>query len=105
MVAAPMMRHAVRVTLPKGSLQESKGVKEELVVYVDKDNDIFFETKKVATQELARQLQARVGTRQEVIIFIRADKNASWGVVLELFESLRSVKGIAHVVLPTQKIN
>lgn len=103
MVTTPIMRHAVRVQLPKGSTEEAKGVQEELVVYVDKDNVLFFNNQKTTTVQLIKELQNIINKRPKISLFIRADKRASWGTVLELFDSLRTIKGIGHVVLPTQK--
>jgi biopolymer transport protein ExbD len=103
MVTAPVMRHAVRVQLPKGSSEDAKNMQEELVVYVDKENKLFFNNNKISTVQLTKELSKIVDHQPKISLFIRADKNASWGTVLELFDSLRSIKGIGHVVLPTQK--
>jgi biopolymer transport protein ExbD len=103
MVTAPVMRHAVRVQLPKGSSEDAKNMQEELVVYIDKENTLFFNNNKISTAQLIKELSKAGDRNQKNSLFIRADKNASWGTVLELFDSLRTIKGIGHVVLPTQK--
>lgn len=102
MVATPMMRHAVRVTLPKGSSQDSVSSKEGLIVYVDYENKIVFNNQTVSIESFVCQVKDLI-TEHTKSVFIRADSSASWGVVLELFDALRSVKGIEHVVLPIQK--
>jgi biopolymer transport protein ExbD len=103
MVTAPVMRHAVRVQLPKGSSQDAKNAQEELIVYVDKHNELFFNNNKMSTVQLTKELSKITNNQSKISLFIRADKNASWGTVLELFDSLRAIKGLDHVVLPTQK--
>ena len=105
MVATPMMRHAVRVTLPKGTSQDSSATKEEYIVYVDEKNNIQWNNQSVQINSLIEILKKVFDQSKEKTknVFIRADTNASWGVVLELFDALRSIKGIEHVVLPIQK--
>lgn len=103
MVTTPIMRHAVQVQLPKSSAQDAKGAQEELVVYVDKDNTLFFNNKPCKVEELIKEIQKIITNKTKTSLFVRADKRACWGTVLELFDSLRTVKGIEHVVLPTQK--
>lgn len=104
MVTTPIMRHAVQVQLPKSSAQDAKGAQEELIVYVDKDNVLFFNKKSFKNVEvLIKEIQNIIANKTKISLFVRADKRACWGTVLELFDSLRTVKGIEHVVLPTQK--
>lgn len=103
MVTTPIMRHAVQVQLPKSSSEDAKGTQEELIVYIDQDNQLFFNNKIITVIALIKDLQNISNKKRIPSLFIRADKRASWGTVLELFNSLRSVKGIEHVILPTQK--
>jgi biopolymer transport protein ExbD len=103
MVTAPMMNNAVRVTLPKGTLQEAKGVSEELVIYIDAQNNIVWNGKTVDIKTVIESLVKAIGSRKDQsAVFIRADRAASYGTVFELFEQIRS-KGIGHVVLPSTK--
>lgn len=97
------MRHAVQVQLPKSSALDGKDKLEELIVYVDKNNMLFFNNKTITKHELIKELETTINKTKINSLFIRADKHASWGTVLELFDSLRSVKGMEHVILPTQK--
>lgn len=105
MVATPMMRHAVRITLPKGNSQDTQSKKEEYVIYIDAQNNLSFENKQVTVELLITILKSIIDQSAEksLTIFIRADTSSSWGKVLEIFDALRSIKGVEHVVLPIQK--
>ena len=103
MVATPMLQNSVRVTLPKGSAQDAKGEKEELVVYVDAKNNLFLNSKALSATALIDELKKTAGKGAIKSLFIKADRSATYGTVLELFEQIRSVQGITHVVLPTAK--
>lgn len=103
MVATPMLQNSVRVTLPKGSAQDAKGEKEELVVYVDAQNNLFLNSKAFSVAALIDEIKKIAGKGTAKSLFIKADRAATYGTVLELFEKIRSVQGIAHVVLPTAK--
>lgn len=103
MVAAPMMKHAVRVTLPKGDAQESGNAQEELVVFVDAKNKLFWGSQEVTEIELVELLQTAVTKNSAAPIFIKADKLAAHGTVLELLNRIRKIPGVQHVVFPTTK--
>ncbi len=103
MVTTPMIQNAIRVTLPRGQAKEDKGSSQELVVFVDKDNHIFFDGAQVKQQQLVEILQARLGNQKDKMVFVKADQTVSYGNVLELVDHLKVVGGISHVVLATQK--
>jgi biopolymer transport protein TolR len=101
-VAAPAIQNGVRIALPKGELYAGK-TKEEVVIFVDKANTLIWEKKIVTLDQLKPLLKEKINRLKTKTIFIKADRLASYGVVLELFEQLRLIPGIEHVILPTEK--
>ena len=103
MITTPMIQNAIRVTLPKGNAKEDGGSQQELVVYVDKDTKLFFNTKELSKADLVTQLQDAIGEQKDKMVFVKADQAVSYGNVLELVDHLKVIGGISHVVLATQK--
>lgn len=103
MVAAPMMHNAIKVTLPKGTQQEGKDIKQELMVYVDAKNELFWDGKKMKVEDICATIKTVCGTKKDQVLFVKADEKSSSGTVLELIDSIKGVGGIQHVALVTQK--
>jgi biopolymer transport protein TolR len=101
-IAAPMIQNGVRVTLPKGELSAGK-MKEEVVIFVDATDVLIWEKKPITLAELKKVLAEKVERLHTKTVFIKADRSSSYGVVLELFEHIRLIPGIEHVILPTEK--
>jgi len=103
MITTPMIQNAIRVTLPKGKAKEDGGTQQEIVIYVDKDKKVFFNNKEVQGHELVAQLKERLAQQKDKMVFVKADQTVPYGNVLELVDHLKTVGGISHVVLATQK--
>jgi biopolymer transport protein ExbD len=102
MVTAPMMNNAIKVELPKGQAKEDSGAQQELIVYVDKDENLFFNgTAAKDTQDLIAQVQAAVGKQNERTLFVKADQSVRYGQVIELVDDIKMVGGVAYVALAT----
>lgn len=104
MVATPMMRNAIRVTLPKGQAQEDTSQQHELVVQINDQKELLFNGDTVASvEQLLKQLKQTIGDQQERVVHIYGAKNVDYGFVIELVDNLKSVGGIRHVALATQR--
>ncbi|HEV2916904.1 MAG TPA: biopolymer transporter ExbD [Candidatus Babeliales bacterium] len=103
MVASPMLNNMIKVTLPRGKVQEGSGLNQEIVIYIDQKNDIFFDGKSIDISVLITKLKELIGSKQDVIVFVKADEQAQYGTVLELIDNIKSVSGVQHVALATQK--
>ncbi len=103
MIAAPMMHNVIKVTLPRGSQQEGKDLKPELVVYVDAHNDLYWEGQKMSISDICKTVKGSCGTNKEQVLFVKADEKSSSGTVLELIDSIKGTGSVQHVALVTQK--
>ena len=103
MVTAPMIQNAIRVDLPKGKAKEDAGAEQELVVFLDKENQLFFNGDKMATDDVIKKVQTIAGKEGDRTVFVKADQAASYGKVIELVDQIKVVGGIKYVALATQK--
>lgn len=104
MVATPMMRNSIRVTLPKGQAQEDNSKQQDLVVQISESKELQFNGETIkSVDQLIAQLKKTIGTQQDRVVHIYGAKNVDYGFVIELVDSLKSVGGIRHVALATQR--
>ena len=101
-VSAPMMHNAIKVSLPKGNSKEDVGGRQDCVVYLDKNNQIFFNGKKYEYTQLMHEIKQNVPHNRERVVIVKADEAISYGRVIELVDQLKVV-GMKHVVLAMQK--
>ena len=84
MVTAPMMSEGLEVDLP-----ETKAVAalppdvENIVLTVRRDNTLFLDTYQIELPELETKVKLLV-TDQKKQLFLRADKNVAYGVVVQV---------------------
>ena len=103
MITTPMIQNAVRVNLPRGQAKEDSNQKQELVVYIDKDAQLFFNGNKFAQNDLIDVIKAQVGEQKDKMVFVKADRAVAYGCVLELVDVLKVIGGVSYVALATQK--
>ncbi len=102
MVATPMMKNAIKISLPEGSSKEATGNKQELIVYIDSKERIFLDDKKMALDALIVALKKRVSGNKERTVFVKADKTVPYGTVIRVVDQIKVVGGIDYVALATQ---
>ena len=104
MVATPMMHNSLRVTLPKGQAQENGNQQPEFVVEITHDKCLALNGKQCATEdELRKKLQELLGTQENKVVHIYGAQNVDYGYVIEFTDRLKTVGGIRHVALATQR--
>lgn len=102
MVTAPMMQNSIKVELPQGQAQESKGTPQELVVFIDKKQQLYFDNKKVDMPTLIKNLKTAIGKDTEKTIFVKGDRAVNYGHVINVVDQLKMVGGIKYVAMATQ---
>lgn len=103
MVATPMMQNAIRVTLPKGKVQEATATQQEIVVYVDQKGTLFLDGKELVLDQLIQALKNMMTSMTDQTVFVKADQGASYGLVIELIDKIKVVGGVKYVALATAK--
>ncbi len=105
MVITPMLQKGVQVQLAKtdNPMQMPDAEKENaLVVAVQRDGTIFFDTQKVGPEELTDKVKDRLANRTDKRVYVRADARAKYKAVVEVVDNVRSA-GVDQLVLLTEQ--
>jgi len=103
MMATPVIQNAVRITLPNGESKEDGGVQQELVVFLDKNNQLYLNKDKIEKKNLIAAIKKQVGNKTEKTVFVKADRGVNYGTVIELVDEIKIIGGVKYVALATQK--
>ena len=83
MITAPMMNNTgVELQLPQVAAKNIDDPEGKLVLSIKKTNEIFLGGTKVTWQDLAAKLKANERVKREAALYIEADTNLPYGVVL-----------------------
>jgi len=89
MVTAPMMTQGLEVDLPKTqTVTTLPETSENLVLTIRKDGTLHLDKYEVAFEDLAQQVR-RLVTDQKKLLFLRADKDVPYGLVVRVMGSLK----------------
>jgi biopolymer transport protein TolR len=98
MVTAPLMTVAVPVDLPKTQAHTLNQDKEPLVVSIDADGKVYLQDQGMKLEDLVPKLKAVTGANPDARIFVRGDKNISYGKIMEVMGTISSA-GFTKVAL------
>lgn len=89
MVTAPMMTQGVDVDLPETTAKPLQQKEEPLMVTIKKDGQIYFNKIKLDQSLLRQQLTALSKTDHEKPIFLKADKQVPYGLVVSIMADIK----------------
>ncbi|MED5261361.1 MAG: biopolymer transporter ExbD [Myxococcota bacterium] len=89
MVTAPLLYQGVDVNLPETNTQPLRLQNEPLVLSVQKNGDVFIGRKTIALDELKPKLEALFESRDSTELFLRADREAPYGLVVRAIAAAR----------------
>ena len=89
MVTAPLMQQGVDVELPRTTTQPLRLDQEPLVLTVRKDGKAFLGRQEIALTELQAKLVAVFGARGDKELYLRADREAPYGLVVKAMAAAR----------------
>jgi len=99
MLTAPFIQAGIKVRLPKAQstvIKETEGV----MLAITEKGEVYLNDTKVARKDLADALR-NLKTAGEERVFVRADKNVPYGVVMEVVGRVKEV-GIDEVGMITE---
>lgn len=102
MVATPMMKNAIKISLPEGNSKEATGKQQELVVYIDAQGRFFLGDQKLSLEKLIDELHGKAKNDKERTVYVKADKTVPYGTVIRVVDQIKVVGGIDYVALATQ---
>ena len=105
MVTAPMMVQGVDVNLPTASFAPLKGEDEHLVISVKKNQSIYINDQIINILFLSQKLEKIFENSKSRNIYLRADKDIPYGVVINIMSSIKNagIKNIGLMTLPNEK--
>jgi len=89
MATAPLMQQGMDVDLPETNTQPLRVKDTPLILSVDKQGRYFLGRKEVEADSLQQRLEAVFDARGSKEIFLRADRNAPYGVVVKAMAAAR----------------
>jgi biopolymer transport protein TolR len=90
MVTAPMMVQGVDVALPEVSAKAMVTDKENLTVTIDRETNIYINDFQVRMDFLREKLEKILQGRTDREVFLRADKDVSYGVVVSVMAEIKA---------------
>jgi biopolymer transport protein TolR len=103
MVTAPMMQSGIGVDLPSAET-DSSPAEEGLTLTISADRYIHIEDQAVNQFLLEQKLKEYFYGQENKIVFLRADKNLSYGFVIQIVDIIKKsgVQVLGLVVEPTR---
>ena len=102
MVTAPMMVQGVDVNLPQATSAPLAAEEEHLVISIKVDGQIFINDQIVGLVNLTEKLAAILRNVEKREVFLRADKEVPYGVVVNVMTrvKLAGVSSMGMITLP-----
>jgi biopolymer transport protein TolR len=101
MVTAPMMVQGLDVKLPETTAGALKQTDELLVLTVTKEGQLFLDEFPVGTEGLSDKLAGIVTRKPQTKVYLRADKDVPYGVVVRVMAEARKA-GISNLGMVTE---
>jgi biopolymer transport protein TolR len=89
MVTAPLLQQGLEVDLPETTTQPMRMRDEPLILTVKKDGSYYLASVVVPFDDLQPKLEAIFEGRDDKEVFLRADKEAPYGVVVKAMAAAR----------------
>ncbi len=104
MITAPLMTQGVQVDLPE---TESENVEsnESIQVSINSRNEIYIDQYKVSLLDFKKEFREIFAQRQDVPVFVNADKKVPYGMVIRIISELQNagVEKLGFLTIPFEK--
>ncbi|PYE88697.1 cell division and transport-associated protein TolR [Phyllobacterium leguminum] len=100
MVAAPMLTVGVPIDLPETQAKEMNAQTQPITVSVNDKGQIYLQETEIGLDEVVPKLEAISKTGYEERIFVRGDKSADYGTVMQVMARI-SAAGFKNIGLVT----
>jgi biopolymer transport protein TolR len=104
MVTAPMMIQGVNVSLPEATSGQLSVDKEQLVISIDKNSRVYINDMPVAFDFLKEKMEKILETRLSREVFLKADKDISYGMVVRVMSELKGA-GVEKLGMVTEPVD
>lgn len=100
MVTAPMVQNGIKLDLPQGQSKEA-GSQQELVVSMNKEGVLYFNSYPVKQEELVSSVQKALLGKEDEPVFVRADGSVEYRKVIDVVDELKQA-GVKYVAMSMQ---
>ena len=98
MITSPMLVAGIEVDLPETKSAPISGQDKPLVIFINKKGEIFITETKIPAGELVAKLGNITQEKKDTRIFVRGDKNLSYGKIVEIMAEIHNA-GFTKVAL------
>jgi biopolymer transport protein TolR len=104
MVAAPMLTVGVPIDMPETQAKALNADTQPITVTVNQAGQVFLQETEIPAEEIVAKLQAIAQTGYEERIFVRGDKSADYGTVMQVMARINAAgyRNLGMVTLPEQ---
>ena len=103
MVTAPMMMQGVNVALPETTSKPLPSTKENLVITVNQQNQVFINDYQVAIDFLQQKLAKILEGRKSREVYLKADKDIPYGFVVRVMSEIKAA-GVEKLGMVTEPV-
>lgn len=105
MVTAPMMMQGVDVALPEATAKPLDSQKENLVITVNKEQQVHINDFAVEPDYLREKLAKILENRSDREVYFKADKEVPYGVVVKVMAEIKAagVEKLGMVTVPLEE--
>src|SRR5258706_6230451 len=106
MVITPMLQKGRNVELAKTNnpiAMQDADKEDAILIAIERDGGVFFDTEKVAPDQLTQKVLDKVSNRSDKRVFIKADARAKYGVVVQVVDNVRGA-GVDQLGLLTDQV-
>ena len=104
MVTAPMMMQGVDVALPETTSEPLIAKKENLIITINKEDQIYINDYQVALDFLKEKLMKIFEGREDREVYLRADKDIPYGMVVRVMSEIKGA-GVEKLGMVTEPVS
>ena len=90
MITAPLLTVGVKVDLPKTKASQLNQKGDPLIISVKKNGTVYIQNRKIEISKIIPQVKAISENNKNIRIFVKGDKNANYGSVLNVLARIKS---------------
>ena len=98
MITAPLLTVGVSVDLPKTKASQLSAKGDPIVISIKQNGKLFIQERAIEYQQLLPRLVAIASGNKNLRIYVRGDKNVSYGIVLDTIAKIKK-SGFKKVAL------
>lgn len=105
MVTAPMMTQGLNVDLPETTSKSLRQEEKPLIVTINKEGGISINNVPQVRALMVQELEKNYAVNKDQPVFLRADKNVAYGIVVEVMTDIKAVgfDKIGMITKPAEK--